>query len=239
MLGFHSVAALAKEYVQANPCLLVSKMIPAHKVTNMATLPITDMPKFWTAIDYMQVRHDIKQALALYNYLTCRPGELMKARWDTGEFDLDNGIWLIPASRMKMRLEHMIHLPEKPLEILRDLYAKRTDDEYVFKNHRRPWDHMPTETPLAAIKRAGYNGKMTTHGFRALLSTHANEARLPSGARLFDKDVIERHLAHVPRNKGRAAYNRAKYWDDRVKLMEWWADIVTPWIYKDDVKKAC
>ena len=83
---------------------------------------------------------------------------------------------------------------------------------------------MPIETPLAAIKRAGYSGTMTTHGFRALLSTNANESKE------FDKDVIERHLAHVPLNKGRAAYNRAKYWDERVRLMDWWADIVTPWI---------
>ena len=216
--------ALAKEYVQANPCMLVSKMIPARKVINMASLPITEMPKFWTKINYMTMKYETKQALALYNYLACRPSELVKSRWDTGEFDLDAGVWLIPAHRMKMRLEHMIPLSAKPLEILRDLHARRTDDEFIFKNSKTPWDHMPTETPLAAIKRAGYSGTMTTHGFRALLSTNANESKE------FDKDVIERHLAHVPLNKGRAAYNRAKYWDERVRLMDWWADIVTPWI---------
>ena len=119
----------------------------------------------------------------------------------------------------------MIPLADKPLEILRSLYDRRTNDEFVFKNKTKPWDHMPTETPLAAIKRAGYGGRMVTHGFRSLLSTTANESKE------FDKDVIERHLAHVPKNKGRAAYNRAKYWDERVRLMQWWADIVTPWIY--------
>ena len=216
--------ALAKEYVEKNPCELVGRMIPAHKVTNMPSLPISEMPKFWTALNYMDMKHETRQALALYNYFACRPGELVKARWDSGEFDLENGIWLIPAHRMKMRLEHMIHISDKPLEILRDLYDRRTNDEYIFKNKIKPWDHMPTETPLAAIKRAGYNGKMVTHGFRALLSTNANESKL------FDHDAIERHLAHVPTNKGRAAYNRAKYWDQRVSLMNWWADIVTPWI---------
>lgn len=217
--------ALAKEYVQANPCALVEKMIPARKVKNMPALPISEMPKFWTALNYMDMQFETKQALALYNYLACRPSELAKARWDTGEFDLDNGVWLIPAHRMKMRLEHMIPLADKPLEILRTLYDRRTNDEYVFKNKTKPWDHMPTETPLAAIKRAGYGGRMVTHGFRSILSTAANESKE------FDKDVIERHLAHVPKNKGRAAYNRAKYWDERVRLMQWWADIVTPWIY--------
>ena len=37
-------------------------------------------------------------------------------------------------------------------------------------------------------------------------------------------------LAHVEKNKGRAAYNRAEYWEHRVKLMQWWADIVSEWI---------
>ncbi len=217
--------ALAKDYVQNNPCSLVSKMIPSRKVINMACLPITEMPKFWTKLNYMDMQFETKQAIALYNYLACRPSELAKARWDTDEFDLENGVWLIPAHRMKMRQEHMIPLTEKPLAILRELYDSRTNDEYVFKKKNKPWEHMPTETPLAAIKRASGAGKMTTHGFRSLLSTHANASKE------FDKDVIERHLAHVPENKGRFAYNRADYWDERVRLMEWWSDIVTPWIY--------
>ena len=223
--------AIAKEYVQANPCALVSKMIPARKVKNMASLPITEMPKFWTTINIMDMNNSTRQALALYNYFACRPSELAKARWDTGEFDLDKGVWLIPAYRMKMRLEHMIPISEKPLAILRDMYKNRRDDEFLFKNSKEPSKHMPIETPLAAIKRAGYNGKMTTHGFRALLSTNANESKE------FHLDVIERHLAHVPLNKGRAAYNRAKYWDDRVRLMDWWAAIVSPWIESMDMQK--
>tara|TARA_B100000530_G_scaffold309310_1_gene235043 strand:- start:51169 stop:52332 length:1164 start_codon:yes stop_codon:yes gene_type:complete len=222
--------AVAKEYVETNPCTLVSKMIPARKVVNMASLPISEMPKFWTALNYMDMAYETKQAIALYNYLACRPSELVKARWDTGEFDLDKGVWIIPKHRMKMRLEHMIPLTEKPLQILRDLYDRRIDDEFVFKKKNKPWEHMPTETPLAAVKRAAGNGKMTTHGFRSLLSTNANEAKLADGTRMFHEDIIERHLAHVPHNKGRAAYNRAKYWNDRVRLMEWWAAIVTPWI---------
>ena len=83
---------------------------------------------------------------------------------------------------------------------------------------------MTIETPLAVIKRAGYGNQMVTHGFRALFSTHANNSQL------WDSDVIERCLAHVEKNKGRAAYNRAEYWEHRVKLMQWWADIVQKWI---------
>lgn len=65
--------ALAKEYVQANPCALVRKMIPNRKVQHYPSLPITDMPKFWTALNYMTLRTDTKYALILMNYFACRP----------------------------------------------------------------------------------------------------------------------------------------------------------------------
>jgi len=38
--------------------------------------------------------------------------------------------------------------------------------------------------------------------------------------------VIERQLAHCERNKVRAAYNRAKYIQERTAMMQWWADFL-------------
>lgn len=43
---------------------------------------------------------------------------------------------------------------------------------------------------------------------------------------LFNSDAIERQLAHVPQNRIRSAYNRAQYWDERVRLMEWYGEQV-------------
>ncbi len=63
----------------------------------------------------------------------------------------------------------------------------------------------------------GYRSKMTGHGFRAVASTILNE----QGWR---HDVIERQLAHEEENKVRAAYNRAEYLPERIKLMQHWAD---------------
>lgn len=214
--------ALVKEYVQANPCHLVSRIIPEHTVKNMPSLPFDEMPKFWTTINLMDITNEVRAALVLYNYFACRPNELANARW--GEFDLEKAVWTIPAHRMKMRKEHLIPIAKQPLDILKWLYETRKNDDFVFPKRGKPWEPMPTETPLATIKRAGYDGRMTTHGFRALFSTHANNSQL------WDKDVIERCLAHVPKNKGRAAYNRAEYWEHRVKLMQWWADIVSEWV---------
>ena len=65
---------------------------------------------------------------------------------------------------------------------------------------------------------------MTAHGFRASFSTLANESGL------WNPDAIEAALAHVDRNEVRRAYNRGLYWEERVKLANWWAG------YLDELK---
>jgi integrase len=76
---------------------------------------------------------------------------------------------------------------------------------------------LSENTLNSALARMGYKGIATAHGFRALFSTIANENE-------WDSDVIERQLAHLERNKVRAAYHRATYTAERAKLMQWWAD---------------
>lgn len=83
---------------------------------------------------------------------------------------------------------------------------------------------MCSESILAVIKRSGYAGRMTTHGFRSLFSTIVNESNL------FNPDAIERQLAHVPQNRIRSAYNRAQYCDERVRMMEWYEGEVKDWL---------
>ena len=83
---------------------------------------------------------------------------------------------------------------------------------------------MRSESILAVIKRSGYAGRMTTHGFRSLFSTVVNESNL------FNPDAIERQLAHVPQNRIRSAYNRAQYWDEKVRLLKLYEKQVKEWI---------
>lgn len=65
----------------------------------------------------------------------------------------------------------------------------------------------------------GYSrDEMTSHGFRAVASTLLNE----SGK--WNADAIERQLAHVESNSVRRAYARGERWDERVRMMQWWAD---------------
>ena len=67
------------------------------------------------------------------------------------------------------------------------------------------------------------NSEMTAHGFRTLASSPLNE-KVFEGGRTFRPDAIERQLAHVETNKVRSAYSQADYFNERVEMMQVWAD---------------
>jgi integrase len=90
-------------------------------------------------------------------------------------------------------------------------------DAMVFPSPFYPGKPLSDGTLNSALARLGYKGMVTAHGFRTLFSTCANEAG-------WNSDVIEKQLAHEERDDVRAAYNRAQWMSERVKLMQWWAD---------------
>lgn len=153
-------------------------------------------------------------ALQLLAQTFVRTNELIGAEWV--EFNLENALWIIPASRMKMKTEHVVPLARQSLVILKALKELRDDSRFVFpgRNRGKP---VSNNTMLFALYRLGYKGKMTGHGFRAVASTILNETG-------FKPDVIERQLAHCERNEIRGAYNRAEYLPERKRMMQHWAD---------------
>jgi integrase len=78
---------------------------------------------------------------------------------------------------------------------------------------------MSENTLNGALRRLGYSSdEVTAHGFRATASTLLNESGL------WHADAIERQLGHVENNDVRRAYARGEHWDERVRMMGWWAD---------------
>jgi len=144
--------------------------------------------------------------------------ELIGARWD--EIDFEESIWNIPAERMKEKKSHFVPLSKQSIDCLRQLQATTGKSELLFPKRGAPRTPMSNSTILRVIERIGYKARMTGHGFRSLASTVLNESGL------FDFDAIERQLSHQDRNDVRAAYNRAKYMDERRRMMQWWADEV-------------
>lgn len=158
-------------------------------------------------------------ALRLLALLAQRPGEIRHAKWK--DFDFIEKVWAIPAAKMKMRRDHNVPLPEQAVALLDELRRITGNGEYLFPSLRSYHRPISENTLNAALRRMGYSGdEMTAHGFRASFSTLANESGL------WNPDAIESALAHVERNEVRKAYNRGLYWDERVRLADWWATLL-------------
>lgn len=165
----------------------------------------------------------IMLALRLTPHLFQRPGELRHMEWS--EVDLDRAVWCIPAAKMKMRREHRVPLSRQALEILTSAKALTGRWRYVFPCMRSTKRPMSENTVNSALRRLGYSGSdIVAHGFRRMGSTFLNEARDAEGRRMWDRDAIERHLAHQDRDSIRGIYNDADYWDERVRMIQWWSD---------------
>lgn len=144
-----------------------------------------------------------------------RTTELRGALW--GEIDFGKREWRIPAERMKMGRLHIVPLSKQAVSTLRKIETVSGTSEFLFPTSHDSRKHMSENTMLYAMYRLGYHSRATVHGFRATASTVLNENGFPP-------DVVERQLAHVERNKIRAAYNHAEYLKERREMMQWWAD---------------
>lgn len=156
-------------------------------------------------------------ALRLLPILFPRPGELRMAEWS--EFDLEKGEWTIPATRMKMRRPHRSPLPRQAIEILQELHGLTGRGKLAFHSVRTVLRPISENTLNAALRRLGYaKDEVTAHGFRATASTLLNESGM------WHADAVERQLAHLDGNAVRKAYARGEHWEERVRMMQWWAD---------------
>ena len=213
--------AIAHGYRYDNPASDLVYALKNKRVKNLASLSASEMPEFLRRIKAYPADAQTHHAIVLIMLTGVRVSELLQARWE--EFDLEGRKWDIPEERMKNRLPHRVTLTDMMITELKALRLTH-NQELLFPHRLNNREPMRSESILAVIKRSGYAGRMTTHGFRSLFSTVVNESNL------FNPDAIERQLAHVPQNRIRSAYNRAQYWDERVRLMEWYEGEVKDWL---------
>ncbi|TAN09211.1 MAG: DUF4102 domain-containing protein [Rhizobiaceae bacterium] len=209
--------AIATARAENDPTFGLKGALTTPVVTHRAAL--TDSKAFGgllRAVWSYEGMVETRAALQLMALLYPRPGELRQAEWR--EFDLDGGVWSIPAARMKMRREHKKPLPKAAVAILRELHILTGRGRLVFPSVQSALRPMSENTLNSALRRMGFSSaEASAHGFRATASTLLNE----SGRWL--ADAIEAELAHVGADDVRSAYHRATYWDERVKMTAWWA----------------
>lgn len=169
------------------------------------------------AIDGYEGFYSVVGALRLAPLLFVRPGELRAAEWS--EIDLAAAEWRIPASRMKMGVEHIVPLASQALAILRWLQPLSGTSKYVFPSIRSTVKPISDGAVNAALRLLGYTQtELTGHGFRATARTILDEVM---GERV---DLIEHQLAHAVKDVNGRAYNRTSHLPARREMMQRWAD---------------
>ncbi|ENV75681.1 tyrosine-type recombinase/integrase [Acinetobacter ursingii] len=199
--------------IDYNPLEGLHKFLEQGDKKNMAHVDEKELPQLLRAIDNYPTP-DIRIGLKLLVMLFCRPSELREAQWD--EFDLDEAVWNIPEQRMKKRREHIIPLPRQAVALLKELKELSGHSDYLFPS--RSNQHKPKSDTvfIMALRRLGYEGRQTPHGFRHIASTLLNNKG-------FDERHIEAALAHV-KDGVAGVYNKAQYLNDRKYMMQWYAD---------------
>jgi integrase len=184
-------------------------------VQHFAALELREVPDFMARLALEGELQSVL-ALRLLALTWVRTNELRFMRWD----EVQGDTWLIPAGKMKRRLDHVVPLAPDALALLQTLKNRAGSSPYVFPADHRPDRPISENAVLALLYRMGYKGRLTGHGFRSMGSTWANERGYPP-------DVIERQLAHVPGDRVRSAYNRAQYLDQRRAMLTAWAAWLT------------
>ena len=146
-----------------------------------------------------------------------RSGEAREATWD--EIDLDKAIWTIPAQRMKALNEHIVPLSKEAMEILRYAQSHGHHSNGTIFPPKRGGIYIHRSRLAKTTRKLSL--PFVPHGLRSSFATWASELDN------INPDVVEACLAHTLDKKVRRSYIRTKFFKQRRKLMQEWADYLT------------
>ena len=199
--------------IDHNPLEGLNRFLQTHQKENMAHVSPEEVPELLRAIRTYPTRH-VVIGLELMALLFCRPSELRQAPW--AEFDLEAATWTIPAARMKKRRDYMIPLPRQAVALLRELQHYSGYHPLLFPGRNDQKKSASNGMFNMALRRLGYGGRQTGHGFRHIASTHLNSMG-------FDERHVEAALSHITTGV-KGVYNKAVYFEQRRAMLQEWAD---------------
>lgn len=228
--------ATAEGLIEHNPAAPVRSGLARRRPTKWqpAVTALEDVREAYAAIAAVLAASSARAAVQLLALTAVRSAAVRLARWDEFEgIDWQTGqaiepLWRVPSINMKLawtkkgdaRFDHLVPLSSAAVQVLRAARAGGVG-EYVFpgRNGQGPL----SENTLSELHaRAGLRGRHTPHGWRASFATILNEAR-PG-----DRAAIDLALAHAPKDKVEAAYNRSEQLGRRRVLFELWAEMLMP-----------
>lgn len=207
--------AIAKGLTENDPgSRLQAIAAPAPMTRQQPHLLEPELPAFVQALRASRSRFIARSAAWLCLWLAVRPGMLRFAEWQ--EFDLDAGIWSVPADKMKMDRDYLTPLPTQALALLRELHRVTGSGRWVFPGVGPKNPTISENTICNVYALIGYKGRLVGHGARHTASTLLNEHNWP-------KKHIDAQLAHKEEGVT-GVYNKAQYLDQRRVMIQWYAD---------------
>ena len=198
-----------------NPVSDLAGALKSPKQQHYPHLLVDQIPDFLRALSEYSGSTITRNATRLLMLTGLRTIELRASEWV--DIDFDKGVWNVPAERMKMRRPHLVPISTEVRELLEEIHQLPGRGKYVFPGRNDAGKPMSEASINQVIKRIGYDGKATGHGFRHTMSTILHEQG-------YNTAWIETQLAHVDKNSIRGTYNHAQYLDGRREMLQWYAD---------------
>jgi len=218
--------AIASGKAEVDPVPSLRGALKSSLNGHHAAITPDELPEFLRVFEKIEGRMFVptRILMRLMMLTFVRTSELIETPWS--EIDLENESWVIDWHRMKMgkkkikprKVDHHVFLPAQGWALLRELHAITGGNKYLFPNQRDHEKPASNGAILAALKRMGYSGKMTGHGFRSLAMGVIKE-RLG-----YRHEVVDRQLSHASGDTYGEAYDRALFLDERRVMMQQYAD---------------
>ncbi|MCX6315960.1 MAG: tyrosine-type recombinase/integrase [Bacteroidetes bacterium] len=211
---------IATDQVSNDPTYGLDAALKKYRKGHFASIEVDELPAFLERLYNSQHKFSRQTFLAIRLMLLTfvRTRELVEAKWQ--EIDFDKTQWVIPAERMKMKRDHVIPLSIQAIKILEEQKLNSSGREFIFPSLPYPRKPMSKGTILMALRRMGYERRMTGHGFRSLALGVLKE-RLG-----YSHEVADRQLAHAPKSSVDRAYDRAQFLPQRIGMMQKYADYI-------------
>lgn len=188
----------------------------SDKPNHHKALPYKDVPQFVTKLRACGASDPIKLAFECLILTATRTNEVLEAKWP--EINLKEGVWTIPASRMKAQREHRVPLSKRCVDILQSARKLSDDVKGCVLPGTVSGKPLSNMVFLMTLRRMGM--KETAHGFRSSFRVWCAEKTQ------FPREVAEAALAHVVKDATEAAYMRSTFFEQRRQLMGKWAHYI-------------
>ncbi|QQA74750.1 tyrosine-type recombinase/integrase [Pectobacterium parmentieri] len=219
--------AIVTGRAENNPASELASALPPPKATHYPHLLSDELPDFLRALSTYSGSKVTQLATRILMLTGVRTIELRQAEWK--EFDFEKQLWEVPKERMKMRRPHLVPLSDQVIDALQQLYAVTGRYNLVFPGRNDITKPMSEASINQVLKRIGYHGKATGHGFRHTMSTILHEQG-------YNTAWIELQLAHVDKNTIRGTYNHAQYLEQRRDMLQWYGDFIDGLEHGDERK---